>query len=49
MSLIQFACVVLAIKALLKKMFHPVEVVSRYRDQQLQVSEKYLYLFKFVI
>ena len=25
--------------------FHPLEVVSRYRDQQLQVGENYSYLF----
>ena len=25
--------------------FHPIEVVSRYRDPQLQVSENYPYLF----
>ena len=25
--------------------FHPLEVVSRYRDPQLQVGENYLYLF----
>ena len=25
--------------------FHPLEVVSRYRDPQLQVSENYAYLF----
>ena len=25
--------------------FHPLEVVSRYRDPQLQVAEKYTYLF----
>ena len=27
--------------------FHPLEVVSRYRDPQLQVGEDYSYLFKF--
>ena len=27
--------------------FHPLEVVSRYRDPQLQVSENYSYLFNF--
>ena len=26
-------------------MFHPLEVVSRYRDPQLQVGENYSYLF----
>ena len=26
--------------------FHPLEVVSRYRDPQLQVGENYSYLFK---
>ena len=25
--------------------FHPLEVVSRYRDPQLQVAEKFAYLF----
>ena len=25
--------------------FHPIEVVSRYRDPQLQVGENYSYLF----
>ena len=25
--------------------FHPLEVVSRYRDPQLQVAENYSYLF----
>ena len=25
--------------------FHPLEVVSRYRDPQLRVGEKYSYLF----
>ena len=25
--------------------FHPLEVVSRYRDPQLQVCENYLFLF----
>ena len=25
--------------------FHPIEVVSRYRDPQLQVGENYIYLF----
>ena len=25
--------------------FHPLEVVSRYRDPQLQVNENYSYLF----
>ena len=25
--------------------FHPLEVVSRYRDTQLQVGENYSYLF----
>ena len=25
--------------------FHPLEAVSRYRDPQLQVGEKYAYLF----
>ena len=25
--------------------FHPLEVVSRYRDPQLQVGEKYTFLF----
>ena len=25
--------------------FHPLEVVSRYRDPQLQVAENYCYLF----
>ena len=25
--------------------FHPLEVVSRYRDTQLQVAENYSYLF----
>ena len=28
--------------------FHPVEVVSRYRDPQLQVVENYSYLFNFI-
>ena len=27
--------------------FQPLEVVSRYRDPQLQVGENYSYLFKF--
>ena len=27
--------------------FHPLEVVSHYRDPQLQVGENYPYLFKF--
>ena len=27
--------------------FHPLEVVFRYRDPQLQVSENYSYLFNF--
>ena len=27
--------------------FHPLEVASRYRDPQLQVAEKYSYLFNF--
>ena len=26
--------------------FHPLEIVSRYRDPQLQVDENYSYLFK---
>ena len=26
---------------------HPLEVVSRYRDPQLQVDENYAYLFKY--
>ena len=25
--------------------FHPLEVVSRYRDSQMQVGKNYLYLF----
>ena len=25
--------------------FHPLEIVSRYRDPQLQVAENYSYLF----
>ena len=30
-----------------QSIFHPFEVVSRYRDPQLQVGEKYSYLFNF--
>ena len=30
-----------------KLIFHPLEVVSRYRDPQLQVAENYSYLFNF--
>ena len=29
--------------------FHPLEVVSRYRETQLQVAEKYSYLFNLSI
>ena len=28
--------------------FHPLEVVSRYRDPQLQVRENYSYLWKYL-
>ena len=28
--------------------FHPLEVVSRYRDPQLQVGENYSYLFSLI-
>ena len=28
--------------------FHPLEIVSRYRDPQLQVAENYSYLFNFI-
>ena len=28
--------------------FHPLEVVSRYRDPQLQVAENYAYLFNLI-
>ena len=36
------------LKGLIKYLyFHPTEVVSRYRDTQLQVGENYSYLFNF--
>ena len=33
------------LKGLIYLNFHPLEVVSRYRDPQLQVGENYSYLF----
>ena len=32
---------------LIHENFHPLKVVSRYRDPQLQVAENYSYLFNF--
>ena len=29
--------------------FHPLEVVSRYRDPQLQLDENYAYLFNLMV